>query len=793
MTISTETSSIVYTGNASTTEFPFSWKQLTAAELVVSLFDIATETTIVLPTAAYSVVMNADLLGGTVTYNPADGPMPNTKRLVLQRVLPYVQPIVLQNQTRYYPDVVEQGFDRLCMQVQQLRDEVQLKVGSTPGSDSPILYQDLLSQLAQYATAAEAAAAAAALYTPGYFNTLADLLADDTLWPNGQILNTRSEGYVYEAAPPAATDHHLTNAGGKKLYVSTRNRSVTPRMFGAVGDGTADDLLAIRAAWDFAGANKVPCFMEGLEYNCSDAVFTSSNLTVMGGGAVMYNTAWPALGGFINNVRPVAADRVQSNIRFYDLIADGLKLPAPVEQNSNLIGFARGASNVRVVNCTGRRMRDGTGGGTGGGAFGIEQGGHDIHFIGCVAEDCYRGFRVAAVPGEWSPGVSKEATGIVVRDFVARRCGTAVFAHSVGHDGDDQSDLAVFDTLFDGCYFEDCGHYPWREFDFAANPLIAAQKTGIITLGGAQNVRMRGIRVKTNSGFPASFTDWLGRTGYPASGNYIGAGLSGPVGALVWGWGRNVVIEDVTLDGSVDAYWKCARAITFGDLATVTPTGGADGTVAQIVLEDIRHVRPGVYNYVFDGTTGADGNLDNSKVSARVTVVPGANPTLGVIGPNGTAALSNLIVKFVANNGPTQQGNAMQWLAAGNARPSGAEFMHEKAGYDFGGGYSASGTKKGQSYAPDTGILRSSQDASTAAYHLALYNPSGLVGGIQSIDSRTQYRFTQSQWISGGDGTPEGVVTAPVGCVWIRTNGTGGSRVYFKATGSSNTGWVAIL
>jgi hypothetical protein len=44
---------------------------------------------------------------------------------------------------------------------------------------------------------------------------------------------------------------------------------------------------------------------------------------------------------------------------------------------------------------------------------------------------------------------------------------------------------------------------------------------------------------------------------------------------------------------------------------------------------------------------------------------------------------------------------------------------------------------------------------------------------------------------SKGTGTPEGVVTAPVGSLFSRTDGGSGTVFYVKETGSGNTGWVA--
>jgi hypothetical protein len=43
-----------------------------------------------------------------------------------------------------------------------------------------------------------------------------------------------------------------------------------------------------------------------------------------------------------------------------------------------------------------------------------------------------------------------------------------------------------------------------------------------------------------------------------------------------------------------------------------------------------------------------------------------------------------------------------------------------------------------------------------------------------------------------GTGTPQGVVPAPVGTLFLRTDGGAGTTLYIKESGGSgNTGWVA--
>jgi hypothetical protein len=44
-----------------------------------------------------------------------------------------------------------------------------------------------------------------------------------------------------------------------------------------------------------------------------------------------------------------------------------------------------------------------------------------------------------------------------------------------------------------------------------------------------------------------------------------------------------------------------------------------------------------------------------------------------------------------------------------------------------------------------------------------------------------------------GSGAPEGVVTAPVGAIYIRSDGGAGTSFYVKESGSGNTGWKAPI
>lgn len=61
--------------------------------------------------------------------------------------------------------------------------------------------------------------------------------------------------------------------------------------------------------------------------------------------------------------------------------------------------------------------------------------------------------------------------------------------------------------------------------------------------------------------------------------------------------------------------------------------------------------------------------------------------------------------------------------------------------------------------------------------------------GVLSIRSTLSVSNTAAV-IRSGTGTPEAVVTAPVGSMFLRTDGGAGTTLYIKESGAGNTGWV---
>jgi hypothetical protein len=59
------------------------------------------------------------------------------------------------------------------------------------------------------------------------------------------------------------------------------------------------------------------------------------------------------------------------------------------------------------------------------------------------------------------------------------------------------------------------------------------------------------------------------------------------------------------------------------------------------------------------------------------------------------------------------------------------------------------------------------------------------------FEALLEYLGPLREQIRFGSGTPEAAVTAPVGTLYLRTNGGANTTLYVKESGTGNTGWVA--
>lgn len=79
-----------------------------------------------------------------------------------------------------------------------------------------------------------------------------------------------------------------------------------------------------------------------------------------------------------------------------------------------------------------------------------------------------------------------------------------------------------------------------------------------------------------------------------------------------------------------------------------------------------------------------------------------------------------------------------------------------------------------------------------AAVLFTFIDGAGTAGKIEVDGSQhCRYYVTPTVFHTGGSGTPEGNVTAPIGSLYSRSDGGAGTSLYVKESGSGNTGWAA--
>ena len=112
-----------------------------------------------------------------------------------------------------------------------------------------------------------------------FYHTVQAMLDDTASVADGEFI--MADTYFYEGAGSGASDHHLTNAGGSKLYCIA-SPYVTPDQFGAPGRGN-DETDEVNAAI----ASRLPVFLNRY-YDVTNVVFPATSPTsfqLIGGGS----------------------------------------------------------------------------------------------------------------------------------------------------------------------------------------------------------------------------------------------------------------------------------------------------------------------------------------------------------------------------------------------------------------------------------------------------------------------------------------------------------------------------
>lgn len=242
------------------------------------------------------------------------------------------------------------------------------------------------------------------------------------------------------------------------------------------------------------------------------------------------------------------------------------------------------------------------------------------------------------------------------------------------------------------------------------------------------------------------------------------------------------------------------------DITGATPAGAsteiqyndssAFGSSANFTYDSgqyrLTHINP-------TGTNGGQSEIDMGGLSGGLITT--GNGTTLIIKPGATGtgqSMSLLGGQGTSGNG----GNLVLRGGGGNTNGGNVELLPGSGGTTNGQiiiGSNGTVTKPAVAFSlsTDTGLWRDSDDVvfNVAGFEtLRIEAPTGspLVVSPVRVAGGIRHGASGPLWTTGS-GSPEGVVTAPVGSLYTNTSPTGSPLdvLYVKETGAGNTGWVA--
>lgn len=369
------------------------------------------------------------------------------------------------------------------------------------------------------------------------------------------------------SAPVTVQPYHTVLADGSMWEISENQMDL--RQFGAKAEVAFDNRDIIRAAIRAASTLVRKLWVRGGVFEVAGSLFVESNLTMEWDmGSWLKMSAYSGTGAFFTNVEGAnVPGNVVSNITLINPQIDLepiTYLPSGNTTNSeNGIGFARNASYITIWGGHIKNVLANfliASGGVGGKGIGIDGGVHHVTVFGTRVENTFYGIWVRGHEGTFGGIDGTEQTFGV--KFIGMHFEDVQLPISLmGRDATEDPDreMADFEVQVLSTTYHNCGFAPTVRASS-----LNRYKSGIINLGEAQNFLVDGVHGYNDPTYIADNGGW------PVAGNYIGQGLSGPIGAVIYGWGSAGTVQNVTHGGDVDHVWVCGRNFAMGDDASPT-------------------------------------------------------------------------------------------------------------------------------------------------------------------------------------------------------------------------------
>lgn len=592
-----------HVANGVTTVFGYGFYCIEARDLIVSLNGVDIDV------SQYTVSGLKQLQGGEIIF--FGPPLAGSLIAIRLQVAP-------SRETNYktngdlFAKVVNLDFDRLWLGLQSafwsIGRALRLGTFDIDGAGAYRARQNRIQDLRDPIFGQDAAnrqwvqAQIAKLATDGSGQVVIDMLADGSSDALGDALVAVRQPY----GGAIAISQHEQNS-----YF------VTPKQFGAVGNDVNEDLAAIQRCWDAAAAARVAVRMTKGLYRINGQLNVRNGLHVIwDNDAWLRPTLWAASGAYITNVDPVnLLESEVENVLLENVRIDGSNIALATPGNSNGAAFARGAKNIRIRGAHVKNLpySFNLAGGFGGKAIAVEKGVVGFTATDIYAENCGVAIFAQGVNEFYADGVKQNAVNIIFDNVHAENCNAAAVFAGITTDGQNPNgDPSTQLVLVGKITYHNCGHAPWR-------PVASDhKKSGVIVFGEAQNVRIESVQGYNDAAYPQT------SPGYPTDPNMIGQGLTGPIGAIVWGWGRNISIGHVEHHGDVDSLVHIERARAHGDDASPT---GTPQNVFRFDVDCVRHF--GTASYALTQGVGARG--PDETMTGRIALVTDVL-TVGFVG-----------------------------------------------------------------------------------------------------------------------------------------------------------------
>lgn len=246
MSVTTEASSIEYTGNGATTEFAVPFPFLAQAHLTVRLTPDGEAEQVLTLGVDYTVTGEGEPAGGTVTLGTAPAAAAS---LVIERDTPPTQEVDFQAAGAFDPEQHEAGFDRSAMVAQELTRRVETLEAAGVLGDTQI--GDGLAVNA---------------------NTLRVVAGTGIVVDGNGVRLDESTGTLLSPADKASLD----------ALVLRDAATIRVEDYGAVGDGTTDDRAAFVAAIAAAATSKATVYLMAKTYKISKPIYVLHHLHMVG-------------------------------------------------------------------------------------------------------------------------------------------------------------------------------------------------------------------------------------------------------------------------------------------------------------------------------------------------------------------------------------------------------------------------------------------------------------------------------------------------------------------------------